>query len=63
METILPAKLKTNLQKAYKAYLVLEEKEEGENAEEIMAQCDSEFYEPEEELNHMLEEYYAKIEL
>ena len=63
LETVLSAKLKNNLQKAYKAYLVLEEKEDDETAEEIMEQCDDVFYENEEEINHMLEEYSAKIEL
>lgn len=63
LETVLSAKLKNNLQKAYKAYLVLEEKENDETAEEIMEQCDDVFYENEEETNHILEEYSSKIEL
>ncbi len=63
LETVLSAKLKNNLQKAYKAYLVLEEKEDDEKAEEIMEECDDVFYENEEEINHILEEYSAKIEL
>ncbi len=63
LESVLSAKLKNNLQKAYKAYLVLEEKEDDEKAEEIMEQCDDMFYENEEEINHMLEQYSAKIEL
>ena len=63
LETVLSIKLKNNLQKAYKAYLVLEEKEDDEKAEEIMEQCDDMFYENEEEINHILEEYSAKIEL
>ena len=63
LETVLSAKLKNNLQKAYKAYLVLEEKENDEKAEEIMEECDDVFYENEEEINHILEEYSAKIEL
>ena len=63
LESVLSAKLKNNLQKAYKAYLVLEEKEDDEKAEEIMEECDDVFYENEEEINHMLEEYSAKIEL
>ena len=63
LETVLSAKLKNNLQKAYKAYLVLEEKEDDEKAEEIMEQCDDVFYENEEEINHILEQYSAKIEL
>lgn len=63
LETVLSAKLKNNLQKAYKAYLVLEEKEDDETAEEIMEKCDDMFYENEDEINHILEEYSAKIEL
>ena len=63
LETVLSAKLKNNLQKAYKAYLVLEEKEDNEKAEEIMEECDDVFYENEEEINHILEQYSAKIEL
>ena len=63
LETVLSAKLKNNLQKAYKAYLVLEEKEDDEKAEEIMEECDDVFYENEEEINHILEEYSSKIEL
>ena len=63
LETVLSTKLKNNLQKAYKAYLVLEEKEDDETAEEIMEQCDDMFYENGEEINHILEEYSSKIEL
>lgn len=63
LATILPVKLKNNLQKAYEAYLVLEEKEEDEKAEEIMEQCDDLFYENEVEINHILEQYAKKIEL
>ncbi len=63
LETVLSAKLKNNLQKAYKAYLVLEEKEDNEKTEEIMEECDDVFYENEEEINHILEQYSAKIEL
>ena len=63
LETILHKKMNTNLKKAYKAYLVLEEKEEDEKAEEILEQCDNVFYELEEEINHVLEEYASKIEL
>ena len=63
VETILSKKMSTNLKKAYKAYLVLEEKEEDEKAEEILEECDNVFYELEEEINHVLEEYASKIEL
>ena len=63
LETVLSENLKNNLQKAYKAYLALEEKEDDEKAEEIMEECDDVFYENEEEINHILEQYSAKIEL
>lgn len=63
LETILSAKFKNNLQKAYQAYLVLEEKEDDEKAEEVLEQCDDVFYENEEELNHILEMYASTIEL
>lgn len=58
LEQILSAKLKGNLNKAYKAYLASEEK-----SEEILEQCDNVFYENEEEINGVLEEYASKIEL
>ncbi len=63
LEQILSKKLGTNLKKAYKAYLVLEENEDDEKAEETLEQCDDVFYENEEEINYALEEYASKIEL
>ena len=63
LETILPENHKTNLQKAYKAYLVLEENDQDESAEENMEECDDVFYENEEEINRILEGYAATIEL
>lgn len=63
LEQILSAELKNNLNKAYKAYLILEKKEEDEEAEETLEQCDDVFYENEEEFNRLLEEYACKIEL
>ena len=63
LDQILPAKLKDNLNKAYKAYLILEKKDEDEEAEETLEQCDDVFYENEEEINRLLEEYACKIEL
>ena len=63
LERILSAKLKANLKKAYKAYRVLEEKEEDEKSEEILEQCDDIFGENEAEINQALEEYSSKIEL
>ncbi len=63
LEQVLSAKLKDNLNKAYKAYLVLEEKEADEKAEEILDQCDDMFYENEKEINGILDEYALKIEV
>ena len=63
LDQILSEKLKDNLNKAYKAYLVLEEKEEDEKAEEALERCDDVFYENEEEINRALVEYASKIEL
>lgn len=63
LKQILSAELKENLNKAYKAYLILEEKEEDEEAEETLEQCDDVFYKNEEEINRLLEEYAYKIEL
>ena len=63
LKSVLSAKLIGNLQKAYEAYLVLEEKEDDENAEEIIEQCDNVFYENEEEINRILKTYASEIEL
>lgn len=63
LKQILSLKLKDNLNKAYKAYLVLEEKDEDEKAEETLEQCDDVFYENEEESLHALEEYASTIKL
>lgn len=60
LETILSEKLKQNLQKAYQAYSVLEE---NERTAEIMEQCDNVFYESEEEIDYLLEEYATRIEI
>ena len=63
LENILSDKLVDNLHKAYKAYLILEENEEDEKAEEIMGQCDDMFYKNEEEINNKLQSYADKIQL
>ena len=56
LEEILTPLLRENLQKAYNADLILEEKED-EEAEEILDQCDDVFYENEEQINRILQEY------
>lgn len=62
LETILPSQLRETLKIAYEAYLVLEENDD-EKAEQIIEQCDDRFYENEENINRILKEYAAKIEL
>ena len=63
LEEVLTPLLRENLQKAYRAHLVLEEKEDDEKAEEILEQCDDVFYENEAVLNELLEKYAKTIEL
>lgn len=62
LQTVLPIQLKGILKKAYFAYLALEENDD-EQAEEILKQCDSAFYENEEKINRLLEEYTEKMKL
>lgn len=63
LQIILTPILSENLKKAYKAYLILEENEEDEKAEEILEQCDDIFYENEEQINHLLEQYANELEI
>jgi hypothetical protein len=63
LENVLPPKLNENLKKAYEAYVILAEKDEDEQAEETLEQCDDVFYENEGEINRILEEYADKVEL
>ena len=63
LEKTLTSPLYKNLKKAYKAYLILEENEEDENADEILEQCDNVFYENEEQINFILQEYANKLEI
>jgi len=63
LESILSPNLKDNLKKAYEAYLILENDDENEQAEETLEQCDDVFYENEEEINHKLEEHAKSIKL
>ena len=62
LEEILTPLLRENLQKAYNADLILEEKED-EEAEEILDQCDDVFYENEEQINRILQEYANTLEI
>ena len=61
LEKILSAKLKANLKKAYKAYRVLEEKEEDEKSKEILEQCDDVFWEYEKRLTMFLKNTLLKF--
>ncbi len=62
LEEILTPLLRENLQKAYKADLILEGKED-EEAEEILDRCDDVFYENEEQINRILQEYANTLEI
>ncbi|MBE6900292.1 MAG: DUF4375 domain-containing protein [Ruminococcaceae bacterium] len=61
LKQILPEKFKNNLNKAYKAYLVLEEDEDSEEAEDILNECDSFFYKNEETITDILKTYASEI--
>ncbi|MDD4700151.1 MAG: DUF4375 domain-containing protein [Oscillospiraceae bacterium] len=61
LERILSSHLRSNLQKAYKAYLVLETNDEDAGAEAILEQCDDVFYEHEEEIISILKKYAAGL--
>ena len=63
LRNVLSPKLNENLKKAYEAYVILEEKDEDEQAEEALSQCDEVFYENEDEVNCILEEYADKVKL
>ncbi len=62
LNQLLSQELKSNLKNAYEAYLVLEEKDDDE-AEETLEQCDKYYYENEEEIIHLLEDFSRKIAL
>ena len=63
LEEILTSLLRENLQKAYKAYQLLKENDDDEEAEEILDQCDNVFYENEEQINLILKEYANKLKI
>ena len=63
LRNVLSPKLNENIKKAYEAYVILEEKDEDEQAEEALSQCDDVFYENEDEVNCILEEYADKVKL
>ena len=61
LETALSSNLKSNLQKAYKAYLALAENENDEASEKTIEQCDDIFFKNEKEINDILEAFAEKI--
>ena len=63
LQIILTPILRENLKKAYKTNLILEENEEDEKAEDILEQCDDIYYENEEQINHLLEQYANELEI
>ena len=63
LKTVLPAKLRDNLQNAYDAYLKLTNEESDEQAGTILSQYDDEFCKVEEDINRILREYASQIEL
>ncbi len=60
LASVLPQELKSNVQKAYAAYLALAE---DKKAEEVLKQCDDVFYDNEKEITRLLEDYAAKTAL
>ncbi len=62
LNQLLSPELISNLQDAYQAYLLLEEKDD-EEAEETLGQCDDFYYENEDQITHLLETFAQKIEL
>ena len=63
LDTVLPVKLRENLQNAYNTYLKPTNEESDEQTGTILSQYDNEFYEAEEEINCILREYASKMEL
>lgn len=63
LEQILPLNLKKNLQKAYKAFLVLQVNEEDEKSEDTLEHCDDFFFEHEDQIDQILRGYASEIRL
>lgn len=63
LETVLPVKLRDNLQNAYNAYLTQANEESDEQADAILSQYDDAFYEGEEDILCILREYASKLGL
>ena len=54
---ILPLTLSQNLKNAYRAHLLSEEDENNEEAEAVLEKCDEMFFEAEEKINSILENF------
>ena len=63
LETVLSPKMQRNLQDAYNAYQIWTDSVTDEKAEALLEQCDNIFYKNEEEINCILKEYAASMEL
>ncbi len=63
LETVLPSDFHENLKKAYEAYLILEDNEEDEKAQDTLEKCDDMFYENENIFNLLLQTYADTIRL
>ena len=63
LSSVLSDKLVENLIRAYEAHLILDNNEDDEKAEEVLENCDSVFFENEEEINCKLEAYANTIQL
>ena len=61
LNTVLPARLKSNLQDAYKAYLMLDENETA--AENALEHCDQVLDDSNADIERMLKAYASKLEL
>lgn len=62
LENILPPAHIDNLNRAYKAYLILDQRED-ESSEITLEECDEFFFNNEQDLNIILAEYASIIEL
>ncbi len=61
LRCILPPILKDNLDRAYEAFIAIDENDGNEEAEEVLESCNGVFYENEEAVNLILEAFAEKI--
>lgn len=62
LDRILPEPLRGNLRKAYDAYLLLEQLDTDDAAEQVLTQCDAAFFEHEAEIEDILTAYAATMQ-